>query len=238
MNCKSARKRFSLRIDGDMSFEEQRRLAEHLESCPTCDASFRSFERTVSLVRGLPPVDVPDTFVQDVLLSVRQARAAQVAPPRAGFRERLDAFFERFTWVTSSPRLAPAALVLGVGVGLFGAFVVLRPAAQPVVAQRGAPAAEARVQPSGSAPTDAMMASGAGVAPSTPSEVPSQPLKDLIRDLVAREEANPPATADSAAPDLDWGTATVPDLSRQVTTQRPSTTARDPDRSGRVSIVF
>ena len=124
MNCKAARSLFSLQIDKYLSYEEERKLMQHLEQCTNCAAEYKAVQRTVGLVRDLPEIAPSETFVQDVLLAARKARQTAATPPSPGIRERIRAFFASPSWA-GSPLVAPAALVLGLAVGLSGTMLAL-----------------------------------------------------------------------------------------------------------------
>ncbi|MDM7915300.1 MAG: zf-HC2 domain-containing protein, partial [Candidatus Eisenbacteria bacterium] len=123
MNCKCARNLFSPRLDGQLDYREQHRLSEHLESCATCAAEFRKFERTVGLVRTLPEEQAPPEFLHDVLERVREARRVPVPVEEPGLWERLRAGLVTLGW---SPRVAVAALSFGLVVGIGGSVLLLR----------------------------------------------------------------------------------------------------------------
>jgi hypothetical protein len=71
MTCEEARELFSARVDEALASAEAAQLDAHLAECAECRASFARFERTVSLVRGIPPAHAPAGFVDRVLEKAR-----------------------------------------------------------------------------------------------------------------------------------------------------------------------
>jgi anti-sigma factor RsiW len=50
--------------DGSLSATDAARLTGHLETCASCRAFARTLERTIALVRELPPHELPRTARQ------------------------------------------------------------------------------------------------------------------------------------------------------------------------------
>lgn len=236
MNCKTARGLFSLHLDEGLSYEEQRILLRHLDACPDCAAEHRKLERTIGLVRNLPDVPAPDMFLQNVLRAARQAEPARAGTPARGIGERIRDFFAGLEWL-SSPRVAPAALALGLIVGVTASVLILRSNRLPEVAERAGQQVTAPLAPS--------VESGYGTAPVAgsivgPSSIPvaSGPFEDLIAQMMHRLDANSQETGDSTtAPELQWGpTRDAAGLGQQVGA-RPTVPGRG-QAGGRVYVVF
>jgi anti-sigma factor RsiW len=225
MNCRTARGLFSLRLDDGLSYEEQRALSRHLDACAGCATEFRNLERTVGLVRDLPEIPAPDIFLQNVLRAARQAESGREAPPVRGFGERVREFFGGLEWL-SSPRFAPAALALGLIVGVGGSVLILR-SNHPVQLAQQIPSAA----PAASAP-------GTIVGPSS-IPVASGPFEELVAQMMHRLEANAPGVVgDTTGSDnLQWGpTRDAAGIGRQVDVS--PTTQGGSRRGGRVYVVF
>jgi len=228
MNCKTARDLFSLRIDEGLSYEEQRRMTQHLDSCPRCMDEYRGLERTVRLLHSLPEVEAPGTFVQDVLRAARQSRGGEPSVatiPGAWGRMR--------GWVSSlvlesTPRWAIAALTLGLVVGVGGSMMIFHRSPLPEVAQR-AEIATPSVQEAESSDAPAAV---------SPSAMPSGPFEDLVQEMLRRVESTPAiATDSSSTPNPDWGAGWDPGVRGQAVDFGP-VAPRGRAREGSVSIVF
>lgn len=217
MNCRTARGLFSLRIDRCLSYEEERKLMQHLEECTTCAAEYKGVERTVGWVRDLPEIQPSETFLQDVILAAREAREAAAVPPTPGLRERIREFFAGLSWA-SSPLVAPAALVLGLGVGLGGTMIALNGFGD------GAP--------------DTPPMAGGTLTEEVESLAPSGPFEDLVQEMLHRVESESTETEETEnVPDLEWGPPLDADVQgRQVGTS--TETWRDRGARRRATVVF
>lgn len=227
MNCRTARKLFSLRIDKGLSYEKESKLIEHLEACPECASEYEGFEQAVAMVRELPDIPPSETFLEDVMQSVREAKAAETSPPPVGLRERLSEWFGGFAW-SRSPVFAPAALILGLAVGLSGAMIVFNSSTEaPTFA--GEPA-----QSSGPV---AGMASDSDINDiDTPA--PSGRFEELVQDMLRRAETTESEDTEAqTVPDLEWGPPLQEEyLGRQVGTSTED--RRERDSRDRVIVAF
>jgi anti-sigma factor RsiW len=233
MNCKNARGLFSLRLDAGLSYEEQRNLTQHLDACPGCAGEFRKLEQTVGLVRDLPEISAPDLFLQNVLRAAEEAERREERPAVRGFGERLREFFGGLEWL-SSPRFAPAALALGLIVGVGASVVILRSNHPIEVAQQVAFSAPKATEPA----LPAAPASGSIVGPSS-IPVASGPFEELIAQMMHRLDASSPGVAEdtTGAGDLQWGpTRDAAGIGQQVGANPMM--PRDYRRGGRVYVVF
>jgi hypothetical protein len=218
MNCRTARGLFSLHIDKCLSYEEERALIQHLEECTTCAAEYKGVERTVGWVRDLPEIPPSETFLQDVLLAAKETRQAAAVPLTAGWRERIREFFAGLSWA-SSPLVAPAALILGLGVGLGGTMVAFHGlggggSAGPSLAD--APLAVEQVEP----------------------QPPSGPFEDLVQEMLRRAESErTEEEATESVPDLEWGPPLDVDIRGQQVGASPETW-RNGDAKRRVTVAF
>ena len=228
MNCKTARGLFSLRLDQGLSYEEQRRTTQHLDSCPRCLGEYRGLERTVNLLHDLPEVEASGTFLQDVLRAARNLHGEEASLARApGIWERMRG------WVSAgvlepAPRWAFAALTLGLIVGVSGSMMMFHRTLVPV--------ADERVE-TVSAPQASADAPVSPVAVS-PGEMPSGPFEDLVQEMLHRAESTPSGSADSSStPNPEWGAGWDPGVHGQSVGYGP-TVSRGRVREGSVSIVF
>jgi anti-sigma factor RsiW len=219
-----------MHLDNGLSFSEQEGLTAHLGACMGCALEYQKLRRTVALVRGLPEVAPPPTFVQEVLRAAREAERTPVPEIRPSLWERIrDA-----VWISGwepSPRLAVAALailVLGVGVGVGGGLLIFH---KPV-----APApATATAYPSPTAPS----APAYPAASRSTTQPASGPFEDLVQQMVRRLETSSPATAEdsASAPTLDWGSARIAGPAGQPVDASPLP-RRDRQNGSRVYIDF
>jgi anti-sigma factor RsiW len=166
MTCDEARELFSARVDEALASTDAARLDAHLTECAECRTSFAHFERTVSLVRGIPPAHAPAGFVDRVL-----EKARPVSWPRRVAR-RL------FVPMGIKLPMEAAALVLvaGLAVMTFRQTPEMQRLENPVPALREAPAPTATPAPPATsaplAPTP-----GTPAAPPAMSALPATPAK-------------------------------------------------------------
>jgi len=225
MKCKSARELFSLRIDGGLSFAEESQLVAHLESCTTCALDFRCLRQTVDLVRDLPEVPTPPTFLQDVLLAARSSEKKPVEERMPTLWERLRERLSSAEWELT-PRLALAGfaiLVLGIAVGIGGGTLIFRDhPSTPSIAER---------QSSAPAPATATLASS--TAPATVTRATSGQFEDLVQQMMRRLEA----TQSRSSPVPDWAATRAPGPIGQQVGASPMV-RRDRPNGGRVYLDF
>jgi hypothetical protein len=213
MNCRTARSLFSLHLDRYLSYEKERKLMKHLEECTACAAEIRGVEQTVGWVRDLPGIQPSETFLQDVVLAARRLKEADANIPVPGFKERLREFFARFSW-TGSPLIAPAALVLGLAVGLGGTMLVSHGPGEDH------PGLQVAATPE-----------GLTVDHSEDAEAlaPSGLFEDLVQEMLRRAELEQTETEEGGqVEDLEWGSPLDPDVQgRQVGTSAEDWRNRD-----------
>lgn len=79
MNCAEAKRYVAFTRDGELSPEEERRLAEHLRVCPACAAERASFleqDRSLKKLRSIvPDLRDPEANVQTILHRIRSENA-------------------------------------------------------------------------------------------------------------------------------------------------------------------
>jgi hypothetical protein len=159
------RERLSLLLDGELPDAERARMERHLRECAACRAELEELRRTVELLRGLPPVDVPPELTRRWIEGVR----AEASGGGRGFGR----------WVAGlgMPLAAAAA-------GLAVLAVVQDVEIQLVWPRRGAPPAvevAARPEPPAPAvrapepPYANFVAGGLGAGAAAPSVAPRAP---------------------------------------------------------------
>ncbi|UOR10566.1 anti-sigma factor family protein [Halobacillus amylolyticus] len=71
MNCnKEAVALMHKYLDGDLVKEEERRLRDHLQACPSCQNHFHELKRSITLVKNAGPVTAPSNFTASVMSSL------------------------------------------------------------------------------------------------------------------------------------------------------------------------
>lgn len=223
MKCRKARNLLSQNLDGRLSFEEERQLRQHMESCAACAAEYKGLRTTVDLVRALPQFKPQERFVEDLLERVRGLDEQGVAASGPSLWERIQTRLFPPGW-SLSPQFAAAAVVVGLVVGIGGMMIIYQ---SPGGAARG-----------GSSPAIATTAGSTdgreGVAPA-----PAREFEDLVDEMLRRAEATQAEELEGpeGPPSLDWGSAYDADaMGRQV----GSGSQRETDRSDkeRVTVVF
>jgi hypothetical protein len=165
MTCDEARELFSARVDEALASAEAAQFDAHLAECAECRTSFARFERTVSLVRGIPPAHAPAGFVDRVL-----ERARPVSWPRRVAR-RL------FVPMRIKLPMEAAALVLiaGLAVMTFRQSPEMQRLESPVPARREAPAPTPTPPAMPATPAAPPAASALSATPSTPAPPAATP---------------------------------------------------------------
>ncbi len=116
MDHDAARARFSALIDGALTAGEAAAVEAHLERCVACRAALAQLRATVTLLREVEPVQVPDGFATAVRGRIEQLSSA--APRQGWTRLRAIAPNIRWSWKTAA---AAASLAL---VAVFAANLV------------------------------------------------------------------------------------------------------------------
>ena len=146
------RERLSALLDGDLPEPERLRAERHLAACAECRSERDGLRRTVELLRGLPPIEVPPELTRRWLEGVRAHAAAGGGPGRwlAGLGAPLAA---------AAAGLAVLAVVQGVEIQL-----VWPRAGSPPAVERAAPPERPLAAPGISQPPHAdFVARGVGV---------------------------------------------------------------------------
>ncbi|MCA1012520.1 zf-HC2 domain-containing protein [Halobacillus halophilus] len=71
MNCK--KEAISLMhkyLDGELKREEERRLRNHLQNCPSCQNHFHELKRSITLIKNTGPTSAPSNFTANVMNSL------------------------------------------------------------------------------------------------------------------------------------------------------------------------
>lgn len=196
-------------LDGELAADERRAVEAHVASCPSCARHLRELSEVDALARRLPPVDVPDGYMEALPARVRARIRAERSP------------VSRMPWIWPLAAgfavavLAP--LVLREGRSRDAASDLEREATPPPVAAvppAGAPVAgpkeekRAAVPPAAAtvvAPPARPQAQGYAAAPARESSPPAaKVLQDRERDAQrfgAAGGAPPSAARRAAAPE-------------------------------------
>lgn len=191
MDHDAARARFSALIDGALTAREAAQVDGHLERCAACRANLAQLRATVTLLREVEPVQVPEGFAVAVRGRLEQLSGAT---PRLGWSRLLTAFPRvRWSWKTVA---AAASIAL---VAVFAANLVREIVPSSVnlgirerfgkegAANRQRSSAESRDQLAAKAPAaaprpdDAARAEGTRGAGQVTSGTEPSPLRRVIR---------------------------------------------------------
>ncbi|MCW5980538.1 MAG: HEAT repeat domain-containing protein [Bryobacteraceae bacterium] len=127
MSCETVRDNLSLYLYGELSFEEEESVEQHLESCRDCA---RALEREKQIHRSLDIAAVAPT--QELLEGCRLALPRAIlhsAPGRSSWRQSVRVFLARP--VASAAWLKPVGAVALVALGFFAARLASPPAGLP-----------------------------------------------------------------------------------------------------------
>lgn len=58
-------------IEDDFTEDERLEIMTHLGECESCQQEFESMNRLISIVEGIPLVDVPSSFKQSVMGKIK-----------------------------------------------------------------------------------------------------------------------------------------------------------------------
>ena len=105
MRCRQVQKRLSAYQDREIAGDERRRIASHLERCPTCRSAYAELEQTWQFLEKIPEIDATPGFEKRLTEKIRA-----LPEPRSRWR---------FPWVSwgNQWRLAPS---MALGVALIG----------------------------------------------------------------------------------------------------------------------
>jgi hypothetical protein len=125
MNCESARKELALFLYGELSFDEEERLEQHLEGCPECRAELERERRLHAAVRS-QECEMDPELLQNCRrdLHFRLQGAARGEQPAR----------HRWSWIRSRV-LVPAGGLALVAMGFFGGRISTTSGGAPVVAR-------------------------------------------------------------------------------------------------------
>lgn len=136
MNCGTITKQLSLMLYGEVTFDEEEQIHQHLEACPSCRSEF---ERVKSLHRRLnaAEMEVPPGLLQDCR---RQLRITVSALHEAGLAGRPARLGGLLAWWDGLRNWKPAAAVAMVAAGFFAGQLTPRTALLPGMASSSEPA--------------------------------------------------------------------------------------------------
>ena len=75
--CEEAIDRLFEFIDNELPADELRRIGEHLEECPPCEAELHINEKIKNVVNQCPREEAPEALRARILTTISQARAAE-----------------------------------------------------------------------------------------------------------------------------------------------------------------
>ena len=118
MNCDTVTKQLSLMLYGELSFDEEEAVHQHLEGCAACRTDLELVREAHSRMDCLEP-ELPPQLLQD---NRRALRVSVAALSESGARRSRFAWLWRFSTPGSlwKPAGALALLVLGFGAGRYG----------------------------------------------------------------------------------------------------------------------
>ncbi|WP_309123353.1 zf-HC2 domain-containing protein [Paenibacillus sp.] len=203
-------------LDGDLNYEEQKQLSEHLDACPECTDMMERLERIDQDLASLPKVTPAYSLVDAIMPRLAQIDAAsesmsarEAAPRGAAVRP----WYARGAFARYGG-LAAAAAVLGVLVvnGMTGSFEKSANQAQESAASGGA---SADMMMSMEAPLEEAVADGAATKRSaSEAEAPAadaSPSMDNAADPNASVSSTPePSKAPKDGDDTAAGSGETP----------------------------
>lgn len=178
-------------LDQELPASEMDQCTTHMHTCQSCQAALADLRLTSALVRSMPQVEVPRSFVLPTNL------AALPVTPTHGVQQT-----RRLSFATRTLRaVSTLAAVLGLILLLTGALTVLPHSNSPSIATNSVPASvNATHNPTqGSATTSRLH---------TPSATPSKHID--LPTLTRTPDQTPIPTSTSATPALSSPTSTQP----------------------------
>jgi HEAT repeats/Putative zinc-finger len=118
MNCESAVKQLPLMLYGELSFDEEERIHEHVDKCAECKAELKRVQQMQRAFDAVEP-EMPATLLQDSRRSLRiSLQEATGASRRIPLTARLA------EWFSAPSRWKPAAALTLLAIGFFGGRLV------------------------------------------------------------------------------------------------------------------
>jgi anti-sigma factor RsiW len=109
---------FSSYLDGAMSGHEMRAIAGHLESCTACHSSYRSLQRTQTLLSSLPVRKAPADLALRLQIAIQQERARSARRILQNFGLKIEHAINTFM-LPATAGLVTAVIMFGVLIGCF-----------------------------------------------------------------------------------------------------------------------
>lgn len=109
MTHDEARARLSALIDGALDAREAADVAAHLDGCASCRADLAHLRATVTMLREVDPVQVPEGFAAAV-----RGRLEQLGPARCSVWERAQAVLPQVRWSWKTAAVVAALVVIGI----------------------------------------------------------------------------------------------------------------------------
>ena len=120
MKCETARQQLVLFVYGELSFDEEELMEQHMDGCPDCSAERVRLESLQELL-SVSESEVP----AGLLARCRRDLAVQVASVRSSPRRRMRLSDLWRNWVVSPPLwLRPVGAIAMLAVGFFAARIV------------------------------------------------------------------------------------------------------------------
>jgi anti-sigma factor RsiW len=118
MDCKQAKSMFSTYLDGAVSGHQMRAISQHVESCVSCHANYRSLQRTQALLSSLGSRKAPRDLPLRLKLAIQQERSRSVARTFQAFGLRFEHALNSFM-LPATAGLVSAVIMFGVLIGFF-----------------------------------------------------------------------------------------------------------------------
>ncbi|WP_031513556.1 DUF4349 domain-containing protein [Desulfofalx alkaliphila] len=114
MRCQDVCKNLSAYLDGEISKNDAKKIAEHLLVCHHCRAQWEELQTTSALLRDMPEVVPPPEFMTGL-----RERLASMPAPEADNDDR-EGFFEKLRSVARAPwyKVVAAAAVFSLAIGI------------------------------------------------------------------------------------------------------------------------
>jgi hypothetical protein len=118
MDCKQAESMFSTYLDGAVSGHEMRAIAQHMDQCSECHASYLALQRTQAMLSSLGTRKAPNDLALRLKVAIQQERSRSAARTLQNIGLRIEHALNSFM-LPATAGLVTAVIMFGFLIGFF-----------------------------------------------------------------------------------------------------------------------
>jgi hypothetical protein len=90
MDCEKIREKFSSFIERDLSPSDEKKIKEHLTSCPECQNDFETFKKTMNWLRSVDEMETPEGFLTGLYQKMKDRKRMKTGQGWAQWLSRIN----------------------------------------------------------------------------------------------------------------------------------------------------